>query len=154
MPYYVLLSFDNDNDAKDFVKAQLKEDHTDTEGSPVWAVPQLDTAQVRGVYKKPTKFCHCATKDKARGWTRGKKYGWWVCSTCGLPSEYWSRGDMWETAVGTNLIPVECLAKPEWRNPTWKSDMMWTFLLEDTRFVKWSDVKEARKELDNGKMES
>jgi hypothetical protein len=48
-----------------------------------------------GVFQVPTKFCdptdgHRGRKTQA-GWTRGKKYGWWVCGSCKKPTEAWGK---------------------------------------------------------------
>jgi hypothetical protein len=48
-----------------------------------------------GVFKAPTSYCdpsdgHRGKKTDA-GWTRGKKYGWWVCAACKKPSRAWGR---------------------------------------------------------------
>lgn len=131
MAVYVLLEFPNDEEAKLFVKGQMTDwDEVDTssyEGSPTHLVQELDSTIIRAVWQKPTAFCNCVHTS---GWTRGKKYGWWACATCGKPSAAWARGDCWYTALGTNLVPRECLIKPEWRSPTWRNkDTEWTFLL-------------------------
>lgn len=46
------------------------------------------------VFKAPTKFCnpsdgHRGKKTEA-GWTRGMKYGWWVCGKCKKPTTQWA----------------------------------------------------------------
>lgn len=52
--------------------------------------------KVVGVFAVPTKFCddeppgHRGKKTQA-GWTRGKKYGWWVCGACKKPTKAWGR---------------------------------------------------------------
>lgn len=113
MAVYVVLAFEDDTDAKIEVKELLAA--TDA------------VCSVRAVYKKPTKFCECKGNDK--GWTRGTRFGWFVCARCGLPSRAWAKGDCWFTALGTNLLPVEVIANPEWRMPNWRSPDEWTFLL-------------------------
>lgn len=126
MAVYVLLSFDKDQDAKDFVKKMI--DNIE----PV----VVDQAEVRGVWQKPTMFCksgdgHRGKKTEA-GWTRGRKYGWWVCGKCGKPTDLWGRGGSWESTLGTNLLPQELLPTDcipsRYKTP---SPMEWTWLLED-----------------------
>lgn len=110
MAKYILLSFDNDKDAEEFVQAMQKQD---TSGRPF--IPE--GVAVRGVWKKPTQFCDCALRGrntKGRAWTRGKKFGWWVCTVCHKPSQAWAKGDAWYTALGTNLLP-KSEGAPEWR---------------------------------------
>lgn len=119
MAKYVLLAFDNDDEADKFVEETQAQ-------RAVWItstdVPDRDTdcngmlelaCDVRGVYRKPTKFCSC-TSLKHRGFSRGKKYGWWVCAQCGKPTIGWGRGDHWFLALGKNLLPVSNIA-PEYR---------------------------------------
>lgn len=131
MAVYVLLAFPDDQDAKDFVEAQLRNyepDIADHTGSPVWEVPQLDQVTVEGVFQKPTKYCDC--DRHAKGFTRGKNYGWWVCAQCGKPTPLWSRGDMWYTAIGSDLLPNELHTNGKRATPVgWDSPKAWTFLL-------------------------
>lgn len=118
MAKYVLLAFDSDKDVDAFVE------YVQT-AKFVCALPGeygtytdlaiFDDVTVRGVWKKPTQFCSCIG-GKNRGWTRGKKFGWWVCSLCHKPAEAWARGDAWYTALGVNLLPVSPDA-PEYRGP-------------------------------------
>jgi hypothetical protein len=117
MARYVLLSFDNDKEADDFVQA-TQERKTVAVASATEVVANLYEATVRAVFKKPTIFCQC-TAIKHRGWTRGKKFGWWVCSQCHKPSRGWAHGDMWYAALGTNLLPISEEA-PENRGPAHK----------------------------------
>jgi hypothetical protein len=108
MAKYVLLSFDDDKLADEFVQ-QFTDDVVERakyERTGIYAY-------VRGVYKKPTKFCTCVGIKK-RGFTRGKKYGWWVCDQCKKPTVGWGRGDHWFLALGKNLLPVGGNA-PEYR---------------------------------------
>ena len=114
MAKYVLLAFDSDAEADEFVAAVSRFDikQQNTEGF-------IDTvkATVRGIWKKPTKFCECTSGNiKQRGWTRGKKFGWWVCDKCYKPSPAWARGDLWYNSLGVNLLPVSFEA-PEYRGP-------------------------------------
>jgi hypothetical protein len=67
---YVLLAFDNDEEADAF-SGMLT-----TEGASM---------TVRGVFKKPTQFCACTDYNGKS--VRGKKWGWWVHIKCGKPVE-------------------------------------------------------------------
>jgi hypothetical protein len=109
MAKYVLLAFDDDKKADEFLQKNfLGSEYVDYESAEVWAT-------LRAVFKKPTQFCQC-TAIKHRGWTRGKKFGWWVCSQCKKPSRQWAHGDTWYAALGTNLLPISEEA-PENRGP-------------------------------------
>jgi hypothetical protein len=81
---YLVLSFEDDEDA-DAVVAEILSHAPNQLGISV-EPGQFYACTVLAVYKKPTKFCKC-TSIKKRGWTRGKKYGWWVCDQCKKPSE-------------------------------------------------------------------
>ncbi len=125
MAVYVLLSFEDDEEAKDFVRGKVLDN------------PYLPT--VCGVFKKPTVFCEEPTTRHGKGktgvgWTRGKKYGWWVCTFCGKPSGIAATAGStkWELALGTNLLPPELSpVEFEIRLPGWRSEVEWRFLLPE-----------------------
>lgn len=122
MATYVLLVFDDDEDAKEFVIDKRYDcrfqTHTNYEGR---------INRVRAVYKKPVKFCAC--DNNRDGFTRGKKYGWWVCARCGYPMQAWAEGECWFTALGTNLLPKELTG--ERPQPSgWDSPEAWNFLIK------------------------
>lgn len=69
MARYVLLEFDDNEEASRFVEQHL--------------VPFASNGPiVRGVYAKPTQFCTCKSSP---GQTRGSRLGWWVCTNCKKP---------------------------------------------------------------------
>lgn len=120
MARYVLLSFDNDQEADEFVAAFQRpggafymgaDGHfhqTDEEGT-----------FVRAMYQKPTKFCDCGTATglpfaRKSSYTRSLKYGWMVHTQCKKPTTNWASGEGWYAALGTNLLPITGRA-PEWR---------------------------------------
>lgn len=111
MAKYVILAFDSDDEADKFVEETQAQRAVWT-GDDVHNVTEL-SCDVRGVFRKPTKFCSC-TSVKSRGFSRGAKYGWWVCSQCKKPTVGWGRGDHWFLALGKNLLPVSNIA-PEYR---------------------------------------
>jgi len=122
---YVLLSFDDDEHAKSFVKDII-------DYHPIFNTTLSDNAlpyaSVRGVFKQATKFCEC--DNHKLGFTRGAKYGWWVCARCGYPTRAWAYWtDAWYSALGINLLPNECV-KPEWRHHTYSPGHTWDFLKE------------------------
>lgn len=110
MAVYVLLAFDDDQVAKDFVLETYI----------------MGEITVRAVYKKPVQFCKC---NRTSGWTRGKRFGWWVCADCGKPGEAWGKGFVWYTALGTNLLPREICGEPP-QPAGWDSPDAWTFLIK------------------------
>jgi len=105
MARYVLLAFDDDTKADEFVQACQ-------ETGVVAAVSNEDASlkhfapTVRAVYQKPTMFCTCVGGGKqGKGFTRGKKHGWWVHSGCGKPTKAWADGEHWFVALGVNKLP-------------------------------------------------
>lgn len=95
MAKYVLVSFDDDTDADNFVAALQRHADPEAEGrnSHVFYTtkhPTLENhfsmrgvleASVRAVWKKPTQFCECANPGEKSA--RGQKWGWWVHKDCG-----------------------------------------------------------------------
>jgi hypothetical protein len=116
MAKYVILAFDSDDEADKFVEETQAQQAVWVGGTDCPCYPDEGTelkCDVRGVFRKPTKFCSC-TSVKSRGFSRGRKYGWWVCSQCGKPTVGWGRGDHWFLALGKNLLPISNVA-PEYR---------------------------------------
>lgn len=115
MAKYVLLTFERDAEADEFAEMVKHGDVgvyvSRREGDPhAW---QKVFCKLRGVFKKPTKFCSC-TSTRKRGFTRGRKYGWWVCSMCGRPTQGWASLDGLYHVLGFNLLPKDADA-PEYR---------------------------------------
>jgi hypothetical protein len=121
MARYVLLAFDKDSDADAFVE-MVSVLHAEGKEFLVTDDPIHEGRSfrgfIRGMWQKPTIFCQCS-QIKGRGWTRGKKRGWWVCTKCARPSVGWARGDVWYTALGTNMLPITN-DSPEYRGPMHK----------------------------------
>lgn len=48
-------------------------------------------AHLFAIHKRPTQFCEGGHSKKIRpGFTKGKKFGWWVCNQCYKPKRlYW-----------------------------------------------------------------
>lgn len=136
MAVFVMLEFKDDAEAHTFVKETLENGiwfpMTDIPGEPS-GLERNKNATVRAVWKKPTIFCdkndgHLNMKKKTeQGFTRGQKYGWWVCRVCGKPSKLWAAGNAWNTALGMNLLPQSELA-PEYRPPHFTSPEPWNSL--------------------------
>lgn len=66
--------------------------------------------KVVGLFARPTVFCnpaddlHRGRGKTGRGWTRGTKYGWWVCAVCKKPSRMWGEGLQSVLAGARNLL--------------------------------------------------
>ena len=133
MAVYVLLEFADEDQAKTLVEDMFE--YTD---SDILTPCQENNvhAEVCGIWKKPIRFCQCI---KRQGWTRGKKYSWWVCSNCGFPSSVKkASATEWELALGSNLLPAEL--SPErfkYRLKGWESPMQWNFLLDSDKKDAW-----------------
>ena len=151
MTVRVVLEFEDEVEAKKFVGYGLN--HGISMATGDW--PEDDTPidlNVIAVFKRPTKFCdasdgHRSGRKTYQGWTRGKKYGWWVHVRCGKPKAPWTEGAQWY-AMGTNLLPLALLERlgfpDEYRPQGWKSPQSWTFLLDEnehdwdySRGTKW-----------------
>jgi hypothetical protein len=64
--------------------------------------------KVEALVMKPTKFCepydgHRKGKTES-GWTRGSKWGMWVCSKCKMPSRAWGQSYGAVLSSGKNLL--------------------------------------------------
>lgn len=111
MAKYVLLSFDNDEDAD----ILLRDAQEYPDGRLLTPVQENDLPfKIVAVFKKPTQFCQC-TPEERRGTvgTRGRKYGWYVCGRCKKPAANGSQviynlleGDIpaWERVVQLEVI--------------------------------------------------
>lgn len=87
MARYVVIEFDENEDAEEFVKAtnELNAHARDERLS--------FRRRVVGVFVKPGKTCTCwdgkwinsGDKNRDAGIARGEKFGWWVCTRCKKP---------------------------------------------------------------------
>ena len=86
MAKYVLVEFDDDEDADAFAAMVSPSD--------------VASMRVRGVFKKPTLFCDCPKPSEKN--SRGAKWGWWLCRNpgCGKPQRGMGQSP-------TNLIDPE-----------------------------------------------
>lgn len=131
MAVQVLLSFEDDEQAKTFVRDIMSYPDSDI------LTPTQENhvrAEVCGAWKEPTLFCNPLDGHRGKktegGYTRGRKYGWWVCGKCGKPSKFAQGSTKWELALGTNLIPSElCKGMFKERLRGWESPVQWDFLL-------------------------
>jgi hypothetical protein len=85
MARYVLLRFDDDDQADHFVEAIKQNDvffsHKNPDGTGNYGY--ITGVQPVGVFQSPTKFCDC--ENKLAPSVRSKKYGWWVHPHCRKP---------------------------------------------------------------------
>jgi hypothetical protein len=152
MAVYVLLSFEDQEEAKEFVKEQI-----DPKGTTFIGDIYMDGAdlgglrqtypEVVGVYRKPSMFCDQdpTTHRPNKFWyRRGQKYGWMVCTVCGKPSprNQAVTGQHWEMTLGRNLLPPELCTDPEFNyRLRGASPVQWDDLLPEgtTRYVPEKD---------------
>lgn len=116
MARYVLLAFDNNKEADEFINAVGIEGGIFFVGADThFKNINPEKTFVRGLWARPTQFCECGGSGKMRqGYARGAKFGWWVHNACGKPTKGWANGDHYYPALGKNLLPVSKEA-PEWR---------------------------------------
>lgn len=109
MAVYVLMAFDSDEHAKNWIKVQQiyidRRDKLTDEEAPT------DTAhyEVVAAYKKPTIFCDVLDGNHSRnrrviGFTKGTKWGWWVCALCSKPREMYVQGIRDNNPFGKNIL--------------------------------------------------
>lgn len=80
MARYVLISFEDNNEAEDFVKAALEDRVGEQLGHD--AFYEFATMSIWGMYFKPTQFCECPQPGPKQ--SRGARYGLWI-DACGKP---------------------------------------------------------------------
>jgi len=98
----------------------------DDEASASRLREQIDNAtrkgkgfRVVGLFAKPSAYCQCdprthvSDRNNRSTLRRGKKYGWWVCTTCRRP-----------TAIFSGLVnlikPRDIISPPKWFSKHWK----------------------------------
>ena len=139
MAVYVLLSFDDDSTAKEFVKDLIA---MNKPGGSLGTSLGPNDAEVLGAYKRPTKFCDCGLsggKGKlGYSFTQGRKYGWWVHAECGKPTRAAGAVPGLFTTLGINLLPVSLTKERRYRGWT-QTAAMWT--LEELGVENATDTK-------------
>jgi hypothetical protein len=114
MARYVLIAFDDNNAAEEFVAALPVQGGVFFMGSDThFKNVDPEKTFVRGIWEKPTKMCECPPGPK-RTYGRGKRTGWYICSDCGKTHPAWAAGDHLYQSLGVNMLPPSALA-PEWR---------------------------------------
>lgn len=90
MARYVLVEFEENDDAEKFVEAInngkvfYTTPHRKLEGEFSVVQPNGDTT-VRALFAKPTQFCQCSNPGDRS--VRGAKFGWYVHAACGKPKQ-------------------------------------------------------------------
>lgn len=111
---YVILSFEDNADADTFIADTLTSDAIHEAG--------IQT-EVVGLFAVPTIFCDSSGAGGCRpsgrrlaGFSRGMKYGWWVCAICKKPVKPKSDEKLMRQVIaqGRNFItqPLEETAPP------------------------------------------
>ena len=113
MAVYVLVAFDNDVHAKEWIKtqqmyAERRRNLTEEQIDRIAGV--TGNYDVVAMYKKPTLFCNVLdgqhkTNRRVIGFTKGHKYGWWVCAACNKPREMYVQAILDNNSFGFNLLP-------------------------------------------------
>lgn len=129
MAKYVVLSFKDNDDADEYVQELTK------------SFEHSLAAEVVGVFQQPTQFCTCqGTKGRISAWTKGLKYGWWVCKRCKKPAEA-TAGPVHQMRMvvgqGTNLLEIEG------DKPAEVTDKGWGVFGRDPQFTEQHDVREV-----------
>lgn len=108
MPRYVVLEFEDDDQANTFVDDWQDQmdliEKLDVEGLPRFLTPGQENdvpVNIVAMTIKPTQFCAC---KKIHGSAKGKKWGLWICKNCGKPSRRW--GKSYKQVIGSakNLL--------------------------------------------------
>lgn len=108
MAVYVLMSFDSDQHAKNWIKIQELYASRRRALSDEEAPPDTDNYEVLAMYKRPTQFCDVMDGKhpgkRVSGFTKGKKYGWWVCASCHKPKKMYADNLLTNSSFGFNLL--------------------------------------------------
>lgn len=112
MARYVLIAFEDDNAAEEFVAAAPVPGGVFIMGTDTH-FKNLPEVTIRGMWQKPTLLCECPPGPK-RDYARSTKRGWYICRQCTRTHPGWARGEHLYQSFGTNLLPVSATA-PEWR---------------------------------------
>lgn len=102
----VVLTFEDDEQAMTLVESVLDDYGIHVpyrQGTPDDF--QQVHGEVMGIYKHPTMFCECLSGKKTQmGFTRGKKWGWWVCGQCSKPKRVYWKNIFEHNGLGDNLL--------------------------------------------------
>jgi hypothetical protein len=95
MARYVILSFEDDNVAEEFVKEMEVSVLTTIDYGREHVRETYPAVKVEAMMQKPTKLCEAGgcrseTTKRVVGFARGKRHGWWICKVCGRPGAAWA----------------------------------------------------------------
>lgn len=93
MARLVVLRFEDDEDAEDFIDKVNKTSRVDFD--------YYQCPTVEGMFKVPTIF-HGG--HQSSGWRKSDKHGWWICRDCGAPSVGWGSNIRAVIASGNDLL--------------------------------------------------
>lgn len=142
MARIVVLQFEDNSDADEFIKEhdELMYYPEGSMGGVSNDAVMIYAGEVVGVFAMPTQFCAnsgsggCSTNKRIRAWSRGKKFGWWVCSICKKPSNFVpperrERPELWRRVISQG---VNLLFAPEDQSPESVHDEGWGAYREGT----------------------
>lgn len=104
MARLVVLRFDDNKAAEEFVKAGVD--------NKVFIADERTnmlriTGEVVGLFGQPTMFCDCTLrKGRVKGYSRGQRWGWWVCSACKKPTRAWGGHLQAVLGAATNHLSI------------------------------------------------
>lgn len=106
MAMFVLLRFEDDNQA-----LTLIEDMQEYKDSAILTPTQENNVMATAValFKAPTMFhepfeTHGGNSKTSQSFTKGQKWGWWVCTTCKKPSRLYWEQIVKECSFGRNIM--------------------------------------------------
>lgn len=131
MARVVLVTFPDNRDAERFVREVTHYGgvYTDPDSAidENWSASPYSEEQVtrkaivEAVVAKPVKYCQCAQeaittgrrrrsgKSRMVGWSRGTRFGWWLCGSCRKPSKAIVTHWITSMLVGANDLLPEIL---------------------------------------------
>lgn len=105
MAMTVVLVFDDDEQALTLIDDMLEAKKHGRHGILTPLQENDVHPVVKGLYKHPTMFCICQSGRKTElGFTRGKKWGWWVCAQCSMPKALYWKNIFNANGFGNNLL--------------------------------------------------
>jgi hypothetical protein len=120
MARVIVLSIESNSDAESFARWMLDKDKEGYDEDMPVVPPQ---AKIEAMIARPTVFCRGPHRVPGKlksqmGWTRTKRFGWWVCSVCKKPAPTVVR-DFIKNMLGgyNNLLPE--LEGGEPQEPQW-----------------------------------
>lgn len=114
------MAFDSDEHAKGWIETQQiyinrRRNLTEEQRSQIAGVTA--DYDVVAMYKKPTLYCNVLdgkhnTNRRVIGFTKGTKWGWWVCAQCSKPRQMYMQAIVDSNPFGFNILPKEIPESP------------------------------------------